>query len=62
MDSLGRSALDRRILTDGQMTLLAENAYNARVFFRGYPLRGSVLMTVDTPTPNSFLSLEIQKP
>lgn len=52
----------RRVLTDGQMTIPEENAYNARVFFRVYPLRGSVLIIMNTPTPNSFLSLEIQKP
>jgi hypothetical protein len=50
------------VLTEAPMTLAAENAYNAWRFFAFYLKRGSILFTVNPLTPNSFSSLEIQKP
>jgi hypothetical protein len=45
------------------MTLSAENAYNAQRFFSAFTCCvGRPLMSVNALTPNSFLSLEIQKP
>lgn len=43
------------------MRFWRKNAYNAQRFFR-FLKRGLILLTLNALTPNSFFTLDVQKP